>query len=265
MIKFFGVLISMVIILSWGLIFTDEKAIKVVSLLVWGVILIVFSLFMILEFGVIYLVLNRRFKSISVSLTEDAIVYNNSKTQTIVPYEEIEKLEFPSIKYTGGWVKIVHKGGNIRLTVVLENIGDFICELKKKLQEKNMTQVYHEKKFFSFLKTAVFSDESWDRIYCNLKLHLGLFYGCMVMTIVMLKLNEYSSYSKLFILGSLFTPLLGYLLGEIIIGSKVKKRVKEVESIIMPRDRDFEQKVIRLCGIGATFVYLFVILVFVLQ
>ena len=50
-------------------------------------------------------------------------------------YDEIIEIKYPSIRYMGGWMKIKHTNGKIRLTVVLENIGDFMYRLKEILDE----------------------------------------------------------------------------------------------------------------------------------
>lgn len=263
-IMYLGIIYSFILIMALGMILADGNGIEKVYLSIFGAVILGFFLFMFLEIGFLYLVFLRRFKSIRVNLTKDAIVYTNSKTQTIIPYEEIEELKFPSIKYTGGWVKIIHKSGNIRLTVVLENIGDFIWELKEKLQESGMTRVYNEKKMFSFFKTAVFADESWDRLFSNMKIHLLAYYSCMVLTIILLMFQGNSSSSKFLIIGSIFAPLAGYLIAEIIIGFQVKKRVKDIELNLLPRNRKFEQKIIRTTYLVATIGYLLLVLLFVI-
>lgn len=162
-----------------GIILTDKENMNRQKFIIMGVIFLVIFLFISLEMSIMFLLLLRRFKSINITLTDDAIVYTNSKGQTVIPYEDIERLEFPSIKYTGGWVKIIYKGGNIHLTVALEHIGDFISELKEKLNERQMAHTYNEKKMFSFFKTAVFSDESWERLYHNVKVQMASHYLCI--------------------------------------------------------------------------------------
>lgn len=254
------VFVGVVIMLS-GLIITDEQKMNGNSLIIGGIILLVVFLFISLEMGLCYLLLMKRFKSISITLTEDAIVYTNSKARIIIPYLDIEKLEFPSIKYTGGWLKIIYKGGNIRLTVVLEHIGDFINELKEKMNEREMAHVYNEKKMFSFFKTAVFSDESWERLYQNYKFMLVTYYLCMILTIVILRFNGNSSDNRFYIFGSLLGPLLGYLISEIIIGIQVKKRVVREELRLLPRNPEFEQKVFKILLIGFSLGYLLILLV----
>jgi len=89
----------------------------------------------------------------------------NRKGVTKIPFESIEKLEFPSVKYTGGWLKVVSKDETIRLTVVIEDIGDLLGELRGALDRAGLSDRYDRKRMFSFFKTAVFADLGWARLY----------------------------------------------------------------------------------------------------
>jgi len=251
-------------IMTFGILFTSQLKMSRIDPFAFGIAMLVGILFafiiIVLEVGIFYLFLFKRFKSINITLTDDTIVYNNAKKQITIPYEDIEKLVFPSIKYTGGWVKINYRGGNIRLTVVLEHIGDFIYELKKKLDEREMTHVYNEKKMISFFKTASFSDESWERIYHNYKLQLIISYLCIIITTVILRCFNNSSNSQYFIYGSLVAPLVGYLISEIIIGVKLKKRFIIGELKLLPRNTEFEQKIFINLLMGFSIGYLLILL-----
>lgn len=253
-------LFLVVFLMMFGLIFTDEYEGNGFKIIIFVIVMLVVLFFLSLEIGVIYLII-KRFKSISVTLADEAIVYTNSKGQITIPFEDIERLEFPSVKYMGGWVKIIYKGGNIRLTVVLEHIGDFISQLKEKINEKELTHVYNEKRLFSFYKTAVFSDESWERLYHNSKVQLATHYLCIILTTAILMLFANSSDNKFFMFGSLLAPLVGYLVSEIIIGIQSMKRIKREELRLVPRNPRFEQKLFKISVIGFSIVYLLIILV----
>jgi hypothetical protein len=248
-----------------GILMNDESMPKDgLVFAIFGIVLLVILLFISLELLLMYHLFMKRFKSISVELEEDAIVYTNSKGQQIIPYRDITMIKFPSIKYTGGWMKIIYKGGNVRLTVVLENIGDFSRELKKKLQENEMEYVYNEKKLFSFYKTAVFADESWERVYRNYKMQLVTFYLSIIVTSVVLWLNGSTGNDEMMIFGSVLIPLLGYVIGEIIIGMKVKKRVDREELRILPGNPETEQKIFLFSFILFTIGYFVLVLMSVL-
>jgi len=258
-----------IIIMTLGILSTSQGKMNSNDSSVYDIIIVVAILFafvfIFLEVGIIYLLLFKRFQSINITLTDDAIVYNNAKKQIIILYEDIQKLEFPSVKYTGGWIKIVYKGGNIRLTVVLEHIGDFIYALKGKIDEREMEQIYNEKKMISFFKTAVFADESWERIYHNYKFQLAASYICTIITILILWCFDNSSNNDHFIYGGLLAPVVGYLISEIIIGIKLKKRFIVGELRLLPNNPEFEQKIFNICLLGSSIGYLLIILVVMLR
>ena len=163
-----GMLAFIVSIFIYGAIITligSSGAERSRILLVLGVGLVGILVIIGIESVILYFIMIRRFKKINVSIGEEGIIYNNIKGEKVIKYEDIEKLKFSSVKYTGGWAKIKYKGGNIRLTVVLEGIGEFLKELKFHLDEKGMSHIYNEKKLYSFYKTATYSDQGWERLY----------------------------------------------------------------------------------------------------
>jgi hypothetical protein len=106
-----------------------------------------------------------------------------------------------------------------------------------------MAYVYDEKKMFSFFKTAIFSDESWERLYHNYKIQLAVNYICIIFTTAILMFHNIPGLTKVLLFGSMAAPLLGYLVSEIIIGVKVKQRVDMEELRLLPGNPEFEQKV----------------------
>lgn len=106
-----------------------------------------------------------RLAGIEVSIQDDAVIYKTRSGVSTLPLEEISCLEFPSIKYTGGWLRIVTPRNSIRLTVVVEGIDQFLLELKAALDAHGLSDLYDRGKLFQFLKTAAFSDQSWVRVY----------------------------------------------------------------------------------------------------
>lgn len=123
----------------------------------------VLSIFFLID-GLFSFFFLRRFNRVEIILNDENIIYKNIKGESIIPICEIKKLEFPSVKYAGGWIKIISEKKNIRLTVVVEEIGDFLKSLKSSLDSRGMESVYNPKKFYSFYKTAEFADQSWRRM-----------------------------------------------------------------------------------------------------
>lgn len=229
-------------LLTFGFFLTDKKGVDAQLGIIISVVLLFTFVVVAIEFTILYFVLFRRFQSISVTLTEDTIIYTNAKSRKIIPYRDIVSLQFPSMKYAGGWVKINYHGGTIRLTVVLEEIGDFISKLKEKLDEKGMAQCYNEKKLFSFYKTAVFSDESWDRVYRYFKSYILISYLSIIVDTIILRFSNVEWDNKALIFGSLLAPLTGLVLSEILIGRKVRRRADRDKLTLLPREKSFEQK-----------------------
>lgn len=218
---------------------TEDKILMGVIFLVIGVLAVIL---LSIEFLFIYFMIYRRFKKIYVVLTEEEIIYNNAKGEIKIPYESIKALKFPSIKYVGGWMKIIHSKGNIRLTVVLEDIGDMVSSLKNKLDEKNISNVYKDKAIFNFIKTANYSDQSWERIYeyikqfiiiASVSLGVGAVFAAFIMEIPV---------QIIVLAGSLIGPFIVYIISEIIFGRKLAKGAAKEKFSVPNRDKQFEKK-----------------------
>jgi hypothetical protein len=256
-----GYIFMLTILMVLGFIITDEQKADGLIFAISGFIILVIFIFLVLELCIIYVLFLKRFQSISVTLTDDEIIYINSKKCISIAYEDIEKLEFSSVKYMGGCVEIVYKGGAIRLTVVLEDIGEFIYKLKDKINEQNRSHVCSEKKLFSFFKTAVFADESWDRLYHNYHIQLAAHYLCIIITIIILKLCGNAVYNQIFIYGALLAPLFGFILSEVLIGTHVKQRVNLKKLKLLPRNQELEHKSFKYSMSGFLIGYLLFVLV----
>lgn len=217
----------------------------------------VFMLILIsLENLILYFALFRRFKRISVELTDDSIIYNNLKGTTIIPYSDITNVRFPSIRYLGGWVKIIYGKKNIKLTVVLENIGDLITELREKLNELNKQDVYNKHRMFKFYKTSKYSDASWKRIYRYFK-KMMIFIVCNFFVgfgIASLTHKDSAKFGLGF--AGFMLPLLAYLICEIILARKVSKQSDEASFYVPESDEGFERKVFRNGSIIYSIIYL---------
>lgn len=212
--------------------------------------------FLILEFTLIYFVLFRRFKKVEVILTDEEIIYRYSKGEKRIPYGSIEKIKFPSIKYTGGWAKIIYTGGNIRLTVVLENIGDFIKTLKEELDRRGMSDVYKEKKMYSFYKTATFSDQSWGRVYENIKKFIAITVGNCLISLVISLIFKNVEYMFGILFAGIMLFLIIFIIGELIIGRVVAKKANKDTFFVPDRDFYLEEKVYKYSAIVYLILYI---------
>ena len=149
-------------------------------------ILEIITTFIFVTFAIVFWFLFKKFTKVSVRFEDDLLIYENAKGIKEIPIQDITKVSFPSLRYMGGWIKIITKDNyKIRLTVVIEKIGDFLEELKNKLdkyKKNDKNEIYSPRKFFNFYKTAVFSDNSWERVY-------GYFVKYLLITILHIILN----------------------------------------------------------------------------
>jgi hypothetical protein len=213
-----------------------------------------------LEFLFIYLIMYRKFKKIDVTLTEEEIIYNNSKGETRIPYEDIQALKFSSIKYTGGWLKIIHTNGNIRLTVVLENIGDMLTFLKETLDKKDMWSVYNEKKIYKFFKTAKYCDQSWERLYEIIKFYMLYSVLNLGVIVIFYRYITKAHFNIFLVIGSISGPFIPYLIAEIILGRKLSKGSLKDCFSVPERDKPFETKLYKWL-FGIYIIIYFVVLI----
>ena len=97
--------------------------------------------FILLLEGILLWYLFYRLAGICVSISDDAIIYKYRRGEKRIQLDSISRLKFPSLPYVGGWVKITSKNDKIRLTVVVEDIGDFLQELKASLDNRGLSDL----------------------------------------------------------------------------------------------------------------------------
>lgn len=165
-------------------------------------------------------------KAASVTLSNESLIYNDGKKEISIAYEKITALKFPSIKYTGGWVKIVYGKKSIRLTVVLENIVELIKELKEKLDSLDKFDTYKEKKLYSFYKTSSYSDFSWQGVYDNFFFIIAASLINMAVCFGLTFLVDDMKTKFAIGLSGCLTLLIGFILSDIILGIIFAKKSK---------------------------------------
>lgn len=264
----FFLIIGLVIILPYIIItsmiiltsdIADRTALAPIFLIFGVLVTVVISI----ESLFLYFVLYRRFKKIYIVLTEDGIIYNNACGEIGISYENIRALKFPSIKYTGGWIKIIHNNGNIRLTVVLENIGDMVKTLKSRLDDRHISGVYDDKAMYKFFKTAKYSDQSWERIYENIKLFIiAILVNLVVAAIFAVFIAEIPVRIFAFA-AAMVGPVLVFIITEIIFGRKLAKGASEENFSVPERDRQFEFSIYKWAFVIYTIIYLTIIIMLI--
>ncbi|MFP4698065.1 MAG: hypothetical protein ACLFMO_05095 [Eubacteriales bacterium] len=240
----------------WLLGTKDGNTTIIIFILILSLINVIFAI-------VISKVLERLTK-VEIIIGDEYITYTNYKGDTIIKYEDIYRLEFPSIKYTGGWVKIISKNNNIRLTVVVKDIHKLLLDLKEQLDKREFYDRYNSKKLFNFLKTATYSDDSWDRLY---RYWWKLILLSIITALIGVGTELLLQYDNFFVLTkvSFAFPIIIYLITEI----KFCKRIANLsdeENLTVPKpDLEYEKSILKryLCD-GIVLFIVFIIAVSIL-
>jgi hypothetical protein len=223
---------------------------------------VLFSLLFLLE-GVILWFLFYRMAGNSVSIGNNEVIYHNRRGIVKIPFADITHLKFPSVRYMGGWVKIISPKNTIRLTVVIEGIGEFLQELKTILDQKGLSDCYNREKMFLFFKTAIYSDQSWNRIYRIFgKLILFNILGCIISVLCIILLQRNILWSLIFA----FFPLVIYLCTELVFARNIAKKSNEESFICPPYNHTYEREIYRkaiIFGVSAYFIAFIIIFFFV--
>ncbi|MGD9909079.1 MAG: hypothetical protein AB7U79_00570 [Candidatus Izemoplasmatales bacterium] len=197
-------------------------------------------LFGLYSYGLFYIL--NRFKKISIELTEEAVIYTNAKGVRIIPYDQISSIDSASIRYTGGWMIIKTVTGKpIRLTVVVQSVGEFIFAFKEKLNELGMQSKYNEDKLFAFYKTSVYSDQSWERSYYFFPRFLPTLIVEAVIGTIIAVLN--SDYHIPYIVYAIILGILPYMYIEFgIYAKRISRYVRQMDWELPPLDKEEEHK-----------------------
>jgi hypothetical protein len=214
----------------------------------FGFLAVIFAVvaFVFLVEGGILWYLYYRLAGTSISINDDELIYKVRKSEKRYPIESIH-LEFASIKYTGGWLKIRSGKDTIRLTVVLEDISGFLQELKSKLDNKQLSSHYDSHKLFGFLKTAVAGDQNWERAYSLYgKMFLLIFdVGIAIFTgFIFGTVPLFGIYIVIIWAGfSMFWILIAYTIAEIIIMRQIAEKSNEAAFTFPERNLPYEKQV----------------------
>jgi hypothetical protein len=242
-----GLLIALAIVLN--LVVEDGEG-RITALTILGILAAVLAIEAFLLryfFG--------RFAKVKITLDEEGITYVNYKGTNQFPYESIKYLEFPSVKYLGGWIKIKTNDQSIRLTVVVHNIQSLIKELKEQLDKRGM-EVYHEKKLWNFFKTAMYSDASWERLYrifWKLIFTFVGFFGLSVLIFSIVGKFDLIPGEFYLVLLIVFVP---YLIAEMKFVKRMNKQLTEQVYELVPNDVCYENQVFKKMYVIGILIYL---------
>ena len=129
-----------------------------------GLFLAVAVTVLIVEFSLGWLVFYR-LAGVSIELEDEALIYRTRRGILRLPFDQMLPLQFATLRYVGGWLKVRTEDRTVRITVVVDGISELVHELQAALDTHGRSDCYDSTRLFRFLKTAAFSDDSWDRAY----------------------------------------------------------------------------------------------------
>jgi len=211
--------------------------------------LAVFSIIM-LGYSILIINLYKRFVTTKIILTDDVFIFSNNKRKIQIAYNEILLINSKFIRNTGGWLLIETASEKpIRLTVVVENIGDLIITLKERMDYHGLHERYDKAKLFQFFKTSCYADESWVRSrYYIPKFFLTLLIHSILTIIIASTKNDGETFTALIPLISMIIGMMPYLYIELGIYGKRYKTLPETEVwTVLPHDIDLAKKRMNAC------------------
>jgi len=205
-----------------------------------------------------------RLAGVAITVEDDALVYRYRGGAKRFPYDRLEPLRFPSVRYLGGWLALRSGGDTIRLTVVVEGIGALLRELKAALDVRGLSDRYDKDRLYRFMKTAEFSDQSWERIYAvfwnySLATLAGVVLGLFLARIA----GARPLMTVAWMIVSGLWPTLVYTTAEILFGRRLAKLSDPASFTCPPRDPEWERALYRKAmawGLGSYLI--FAVLVF---
>lgn len=226
-------------------------------------IFLIIALILTFELVAIWCIMGR-FKKVRISIDDEKIIYKNYKEEKLIKFEDITCIQFPSIKYIGGWMKIKSNNKTTRFTVVIKDVHRLSLKIKEQIDKRVMNNVYIDKRYNNFIKTATYADDSWERVYkiwwklvlftivtSTFSITIGLFFQLRGVVIFLLTLI------------SSFYPTLVYIITEVIFARKVGRLFKKNIGLILTRDTMYEGSVYKKALIMSLVIYILAALIFI--
>jgi hypothetical protein len=197
-----------------------------------------------------------------VALADDFISCIEGYKERKIYISDIQKIDFPAVKWVGEWIGIKAFHEHIKLTADLDNAGELVKAMKQALDEKGKSESYENEKLCDFFKIAASSDRSWERFREKL---------CKVCGITVLNMLASIFIGLLFLSGtrpfvilvvaSAFGPLIFNTLAECVICRKESKAVENMKLLYPKRDKENEKIVYRVTTGLYTLAYIMLIIV----
>jgi hypothetical protein len=199
-----------------------------------------------------------RMAGIKVILNEDSVIYKHRSGEKKIDFEKVTKIKLPSIPYMGGWIMIMAGKDKIRLTVALSEIDNFVLNLKASLDKLGLASRYDESKLFRFFKTAISSEQNFERLYSN-------FWKLLLTTIVSgllgFGITKMSGVHEPLLVYLFFIyPVLGYSATEIPFNVRIAKSSIRESFFVPPRNITYEKSVYKVTLIVGIVIYFIIAL-----
>jgi hypothetical protein len=203
--------------------------------------------------------INYRLAGTRIVLEADGLTYKFRGGEKRIPFENITRLEFASLPYTGGWATIVVGADKIRLTVVFEELSELLQEVKAALDKRGLSDRYDTAKYLGFLKTAAYADHSWSRVYdlFSTLIGLGMIVAAMIINLAIGYYVAYLGFNGrvgviIWIGVSMLWPLFGFLIAELLFLRRFSRGVNLATLSFPPRDEAYEKRIFsRVFVLGA--------------
>lgn len=185
----------------------------------------------------------KRFSTTEITIDDQGVRFKNSAKDFFIRYEEIKAVNTRSISNLGGYFTIEKtRKETIRITVVLENIHEFVKRLKEELDKREI-DIYNERKLYKFYILSFYSDTSWARLYKNflgLTLSYSLMIGLFVVVVAVKDASENLSLAYNMFVGSVVIFLITFLYYEFGVFSKQIKKESNPDTWQLP-DVDIDE------------------------
>ena len=198
-------------------------------------------------------------------LDDEAATYVYRGGEKRIPYDDIVRIKTPSIRYFGGWLKVVSQSDTIRLTLSVENMSKLVRRLKEELDRRGLEERYDRAELLGFLKTATFLDQSCERLFRSIwRIALLSLTSLGVVIGLGLPAGLYGVGVIALLEAVLLWPLVPYLATEFIFGRRLKRLADEETFTCPDRDVPWEKRITRRAFLTGSLVFLGLSVVFYL-
>ena len=213
----------------------------------------------------VYVTYLRKLQEEKYILYEDKIVYIDKTQEKIIYLKDIKEIYCSKNKLIKGSLRIKSKDTIIKIKMSIENVSDFIQNLKGSLDENNLSGVYDSDKIYNLYISASYVDDTWERLYELLKFVPPILGVCIVVSfITSFLVQEYNI--KLIILCILYLfPMILLTTSELILLIKHKVEIKKEQYVVRMRDYQYEHRVFDAVVVILIIIILTILVFFIIK